>query len=108
MIVINPGTEPVAGATEENALQAALQFVNDLAIQGLALERDVSNDRGGRFGFTIKHPSGRYVSLNMPGCDASVTRASQPWHSPRLYVDGSSWLWDIGINIARSHLNGEG
>jgi hypothetical protein len=35
----------------------------------------------------------------MPGCELEKVRTSKPWYSPRLYVDGSSWLWGFAIGF---------
>lgn len=42
---------------------------------------------------------GRNHEVEMPGCDPAVTRESRPWYSPRLYVDGQSWLWKYALSV---------
>lgn len=48
---------------------------------------------------TTIHVDGRPVEIEMPGCDPDITQAGTPWVSPRMYVDGSSWLWQFALNV---------
>lgn len=108
MIIINPGTEPVESASLENATAAIQQFASELGIDGLVILRDPEQDHDGRFGFVLwRRFKLAGCEITMPGCDPDVTMKSQPWESPRLYVDGSSWLWGFAIGIAHGHLTGE-
>lgn len=111
MLVINPGTGPVDGATLENAVAAMEMFAAAVGVPDH--ERVPERDRDGRFGFRmVWTPTGfgrppRECLVDMPGCDPMLTSAGTPWKSPRMYVDGSSWLWGFGVGIARGKLLGE-
>lgn len=104
-IIINPGTEPVAGATEENAAANMEAFAADLRERGMevtAIERHPSNDRGsGRFGFELVFADGTGTEIDMPGLSLDQVRflGGNSRSFPRLYVDGSSWLWLYALNV---------
>jgi len=99
-VVINPGTGPVADATEENAIENMEQFVLD-SICADSFARDPGSDwNDGRFSFRVFYAvfPDKYIDVQMPGLPLEQVRYmsaeyQNPWHFPRLYVDGSSWLW---------------
>ncbi|MCF7982270.1 MAG: hypothetical protein K9K86_09820, partial [Pseudomonadales bacterium] len=63
-------------------------------------ERNPSADNGGRYGFILKKDGReKLIDIDMPGCDPDLVQRSEPWVSPRLYVDGSSWLWQFAIGF---------
>ena len=103
MIIINPGTEPLPEATEENAGKAIDLFVADLNERGVHVVkvwRKPGNDRGGGwFAYRILTDTDRGYNIGMPGIDPEATHAGVPFTSPRLYVDGSSWLWGYALNM---------
>lgn len=103
-IFINPGSGPVVGATEANAAFNAGVFTADLLARGLSLrsaERVESLDDEGRFGWRLTFDDGRAVEIEMPGIPlAQVRFLGEPqniWDFPRLYVDGSSWVWKYAL-----------
>jgi hypothetical protein len=106
MIIINPGTEDQEGATEQNALKSLQYFLDDLGVVGLETTRNESADRRGWFGFKITY-RGNEVEVDIPGSDPEVVRKGEPWASPRLYVNSSSWLWGFALGITRDALGGE-
>jgi hypothetical protein len=109
MFIINSGTEAVPNATEANAIEAAQRFVRELGIAGLSMHRNPKRDNvsdgigGGRYAFILSLGD-KSVNVEMPGCDPDVTERSKPFMSPRLYVNGSSWLWGFALDIARTTL----
>ena len=99
-IAINPGTGPIEDSTEANARAAIDLFAADLAGKGTpatGITRDPAGDSDGYYRFTLE-VGGRHVPVDMPGCDPDLTRAGEPWESPRLFVDGSSWLWEYALD----------
>lgn len=115
-IIINPGTEPVEDATLENAERAMSAFVRELnEATGLTLTYERhgvggNEDHGGRFAFTLYDewdPTIAAIRIDMPGCDPAITMSSTPWVSPRMYVDGDSWLWTFAVRVTRRELMGE-
>ena len=111
-IVINPGTGPVADATEIEAERNMAVFVKDLGLPNLTTSRQRKADYGrGRFAFMVRDEvSGRQVEVQMPGQPVEQVRWEKgldPWQFPRLYVDGSSWLWGFALGNAIEALTGE-
>ncbi len=97
-IIVNPGTEPVKNHSKENAEIAAGYFLEDLAIDGFEYEAtgEVSGD--GWYKFVFQKDNFK-VDVSFPGSDPEITRKGKSWVSPRIYVNGSSWLWGFGLNI---------
>lgn len=110
--LLNPGTEAVAAATIENACEAVRLFILDLGVAPVFIKRTPDFDDlgsgigGGRFAFLLSTKKGE-CEIDMPGCDPAITRKGKSFESPRLYVDGSSWLWGFAISIALRSLTGE-
>lgn len=100
MLRINPGTEPVEGATYESArynLNVLLRDVLGADAQSARVKH--TGDKEGRYSFTVEY-KGQAVCIDMPGIELSRVRylgtAEQMrniYSFPRLYVDGASWLW---------------
>lgn len=109
-IVINPGSGPVANSTYEQARANMDVLVKD-ALGEQAGEAVITNDNiedGGRFSFHI-HFMGQSVDVDMPGIPLERVRymgekGQNIWHYPRLYVDGSSWVWEFAIPSVRERL----
>lgn len=99
-LIINPGAGAVPEATEENARTALDMFVGDLREQGHVVTASpvyrALDD--GRWEFSIVVDGTAHV-IDMPGCAPELTRRGEPWVSPRLYVDGSSWLWGFALSV---------
>jgi hypothetical protein len=106
LIFVNPGTGIVDNASEENARANIRQFVKDCdSSLHWYWKRDKRNDYGdGRYAFKVycdefKH---KKIEIQMPGWELDRVRymgleEQNPWHFPRLYVNGSSWLWEFAI-----------
>lgn len=102
-VFINPGTGPVAGSTEEEARKNMKQLVIDADIQGARVRRKKRLDEDGRFGFRITYAD-QVWDIEMPGLPLERVRyvkGLNPWDFPRLYVDGSSWLWEFAVGIIK-------
>lgn len=75
----------------------------DAGIPDARVKRDKARDGEGRFGFRVKAGGGNR-SVDMPGVplgDVRIEPGGTPRGKPRLYVDGSSWIWDIAARILR-------
>lgn len=102
-MIVNPGTEPVENTSEEQAEANIQQFIKDCDIGDddrwrIHYLRTKAPEEGGRYGFIIyNHCNVRAHLVDMPGCDLDLVRQAKPWVSPRLYVDGSSWLWNFAL-----------
>lgn len=109
MLIINPGSGPVANATRENAAANMRQFAADCKATFTDLPDDPAYAYKGRFAFTlIRMNSGGQVQtheIQMPGLPLDQVRYLGPpqniWDFPRLYVDGSSWVWKYAIHIGQ-------
>lgn len=110
MIIINPGTGKVDNSIEKNAITNMEHFKTDLkniGISNIEIIRYETNDydkqyKDGRFCFILKKDNFCY-EIQMPGLPLEKVRwmnAEQDiWNFPRLYVDGSSWIWGFALNI---------
>jgi hypothetical protein len=100
MVIINPGTGPVAGATVELADAAVRRFAADLRAPGRTVsepERVASTGHEGRWTYRIT-VDGTDHEIEMPGVPLDRVRyLAEPGQNlfeyVRLYVDGNSWLW---------------
>ncbi|MFJ8153924.1 hypothetical protein [Streptomyces sp. NPDC094468] len=107
-ISINPGTGPVAEATEANAATNITVFGDDLRKAGLDVRdctRKPDDDYGdGRFAFQLAMADGRTIEIQMPGLPIERVRfmsqdGQNIWNFPRLYVDGSSYVWEFALSV---------
>lgn len=108
-IIINPGSGPVDDATEANAHAAIRQFTSDLRARGIAVVdmRQPDLDGEGRYGFALTSealPNGTAIEVEMPGLPVDRVRymdedGQNIWDFPRLYVDGSSWVWKFALGV---------
>lgn len=109
-IFLNPGTGPVDDATEANARANVQSFVAELGLDDVRVRRHPRADYGeGRYAFRLYYGK-RMVEVQMPGLALDQVRFlgreydQDPWDYPRMYVDGSSWLWRFGLHAARDRL----
>jgi hypothetical protein len=108
-IFINPGSGPVSGATYEDAARAMDQFIDDLELDGISWAPGPSGSDDGRYNFLLL-PSN--VRVEMPGIPLDQVRYQgvddqNIWDFPRLYVDGSSWVWCYAISAAARTIRGD-
>lgn len=104
-ITINPGSGPVEGGTLEHAKANMHAFATDLREAGLiatGLTRRENADSEGRFGYLLTMGDARKLEIEMPGLPLDQVRYvgaddQDIWDFPRMYVDGSSWIWMFAI-----------
>jgi hypothetical protein len=104
VIIINPGSGPVADASEELARAAMEQFVSDLGAGWESTPVADGADGEGRWRFEVVHLDGHRHEVDMPGLPVEQVRwlgeeSGSIWNFPRLYVDGSSWIWLFGLSV---------
>lgn len=106
-IIINPGTERLLETTEEDAHSNVRIMLRDIELEdGTTITPDPSKDYGdGRYCYILTRGE-RSCEVQMPGLPIGRMRLG-PWKSPRLYVDGSSWLWGLADGFVYSYLTGE-
>jgi hypothetical protein len=107
-MILNPGTGPVDGARERQARRNIGALCRDLALRSphIRIERRVHKDLDGRYDYVL-HRGIRSTTVSMPGLPLERVKLGpddNPWLFPRLYVDGSSWLWPYAVNRAKSAL----
>lgn len=112
-ILVNPGSGPVGKSDESKAISNMEAFLHDVdrrlpratpeffAIQA---HRDPTANEGyGRFAFLITSSVADPIPVSMPGIELDKIRYTGApdqniFDFPRLYVDGSSWLWVYAVN----------
>ena len=112
-IIINPGTEPIDDASETDAIDNIKHFITDLGLdREVRWLREPREDERGRFGFLLYadwYVTLRATLIQMPGLPLEQVRWREgldPWQYPRLYVNGSSWLWGFALGSATRELTG--
>jgi len=112
-IIVNPGTGPVADATEEQAAANIATLADEVAAKyrliRISEHRAPGLDYGdGRFAFLMTHrdDNGREYTreIQMPGLPLEQVNFGarpndNPWQFPRLYVDDDSWLWKFALDV---------
>lgn len=106
-VIINPGSGPVSGATSVQALANAQVFANEIHAR---LEGPLGTEGDGRWLFRMTRDD-RTVEVEMPGLPLDRVRwvdddDQDIWQFPRLYVDGSSWVWKYAVGMANHMLDG--
>jgi hypothetical protein len=105
-VFVNPGSGPVRGANVEEAAVNMRHFVIDLG-EGwdFVRMRDTADYGEGRFAFLV-WKGNHCAEIQMPGIPLDCVRyvgaeGQNIWDYPRLYVDGSSWVWEFAVNAAK-------
>lgn len=115
-VVINPGAGAVGRDADSlgHAYDNMRRLLADAGIPDASYRRDPDAQEGdGRFTFlvTLGDPA-RDVSVAMPGLPLERVRFAgrqdqDPWDFPRLYVDGSSWLWLWAVDALHERAFGD-
>lgn len=106
-VIINPGSGPVSEGTRREADKNIRAFLRDVGFKRgevTATFRRRGND--GRYWYTLRR-RGKRTQVDIPGWPLERVKfleGCNPWVFPRLYVDGSSWLWPFAVNCARDSL----
>lgn len=104
-VMINP-SGPVGRVTIDNAYANMTSLLTAAGVPNAPWRRNVDarEDRGYfEFFATLGE---REVTISMPGC-ALEHLQQKTINAPRLYVNGSSWWWEIGIDIVRGYATSE-
>ena len=112
-IHVNPGTGPVSEINEEYAeiyaIQNIEQLLKEVHLGDIKSLRDPSADYGdGRFAYQLIYNQ-RVVEVQMPGLPLEKVRfldkkGENVFEFPRLYVNGSSWLWKYAVSSVKDYL----
>ncbi|KUL25216.1 hypothetical protein [Actinoplanes awajinensis] len=111
--MINPGTQPIAQASEDlaaaaldaflSAVRARIAEVGDLEVLTRVAEiageavRDGAADRDGRYGWDLPYTDGHVVRLLIPGVPLPQMRDDITAEAPCLYVNGAAWWWSDAV-----------
>lgn len=106
-VSINPGSGDVKEGNEKNAIDNIKHFITDLGNKKIKFVRVPKEDDGGRFAFLIYDYSWGKTNvclILMPGLFLSDVRYianenQNIWDFPRLYVDGSSFVWKYALGV---------
>jgi hypothetical protein len=102
--MINPGSRPVEGATEQQAEANLAAFIDAATERGLELadepERLPDADEGGRFAWNLHLAGGKVVQVLMPGVDLIRIRDDLSAEAPCLKVNGNWSWWDGAVDAA--------
>lgn len=103
-VFLNPGTGAVRDASEQHAIDNMRQFIQDARCDGLYFRRAADKDYGeGRYAFLVlRNDYDRVIEIQMPGIPVDKVRFTGApdqniWNYPRLYKDGSSWVWQYAV-----------
>jgi hypothetical protein len=107
IVLINPGSGPVKRGPASVARRNIGAFCRDLALPKPSITiRALGADNDGRYDFQLTRGIRKTV-VSMPALALDRVRyyaGANPWNFPRLYVDGSSWLWEFAVNCAKDDL----
>ena len=112
MIIINPGTGSFEPSDPEDAFFNMDVFIAELHLPELEIERTPDNDYDGYVTFKLytipedDDDEPRMIEVDMPclPLDHVYYHDSENqniWHFQRLYIDGSSWVWEFAQNIVK-------
>ncbi len=101
-LIINPGSEGIEDATEQNAMDNMKHYIADCEVDDLSFVRIPQKDYGdGRFAFLIWKGT-RCHEIQIPGLPLDKVRyvgskGQNIWDYPRLYIDDGSLIWKFAI-----------
>lgn len=104
-MIINPGSGPVDNSSESHAEENIKHFITDNGVDGVNFIRIPDEDYGeGRYAFLLWKDNVCH-EIQMPGIPLEKVRYMKDegqniWDFPRLYVDGSSWVWYFAIGLS--------
>lgn len=101
-IMINPGAGAVEIGSWDQAYENIKQFITDCEVPLHIVSAEFTPDDG-RYLFCLAADNFEYrTEIEMPGLPLENVRymsegEQNPFDFPRLYVDGSSWLWKFAL-----------
>lgn len=113
-LIINPGSGPVDSSNIKDATENIEQFIKDIDLPGVTYH-DIKYNKDGRYSFHLKKQKkkgkNRVCEINMPGIPLEKVRyidskKQNIWDFPRLYVNGSDWVWCYAVGCAFEDLKG--
>lgn len=106
--LVSPGSEPVRVGRKRDAERNVRALIKDTGLDGVEYSFDDFHEASGRYAFTLKRGK-KVVDCLMPGLPPEKVRYygrsdQDLLQFPRLYVNGSSWLWQFAIGIVQDAL----
>ena len=100
-VFINPGSGAVQNGSKEQSEINVKQFIADLGINGNYEFVKVEDD--GRHTYKVWDENHNH-EIEMPAIPLENVRylgveGQRIFDFPRLYVDGSSWVWKYALNV---------
>lgn len=103
-VIINPGSGKVTDSGYLQAYNNTLKFIEDCEIPLIIISSNCIAEENGRYSFKLKSPlvCDMEWEVEMPSLPLDQVRyidseSQNIWDFPRLYVDGSSWVWKFAI-----------
>ncbi|MFD9895110.1 hypothetical protein ACFWY9_37690 [Amycolatopsis sp. NPDC059027] len=111
MVMFSPGSGPLPTGHEDTAKSNVDAFVTDVCARWnytlVTSQRRPEDDRDdGRYTWDLefRRPNGKHHTcrVHMFGVPRDYGQGENPltFPEPRLYVDGSSWVWDFAVKQA--------
>ena len=106
-VIINPGTGCITGTNNVRSAEKNIkQFLRDVNCKGpVSYVRSPDKDYGeGRYCFLISNGY-KTDEIQMPGLPIERVRFTGDnnqniWDYPRLYINGSSFVWKYAVSLA--------
>lgn len=100
--MINPGSGPVEGGTEQQAETNLAAFIDAATERGLELadepDRIPDADEGGRYAWNLRLAGGTVVQVLMPGVDLIRIRDDLSAEAPCLRIGSDWWWWNGAVD----------
>jgi hypothetical protein len=101
-VIINPGSGPVQSGTREQSEINIKAFIKDLRVENIQYEF-IKALTDGRHLYKIRNEKNSH-EIEMPALPLEKVRYLDSenqdiFNFPRLYVDGSSWVWKYALNV---------
>lgn len=100
-VVINPGSGPVQRGSRDVSKANIEKFIEDLGVTGTYVFLRECPD--GRHDYKVFAKDESH-EVSMPAIPLENVRyvgseGQNIWDFPRLYIDGSSWIWCYALNV---------
>ena len=100
-IIINPGAGKVENGSKEQSEINIKQFILDLGVE--CKFEFIKIDSDGRHRYNVWNDKANH-EIDMPAIPLDNVRylgleCQRIFNFPRLYVDGSSWVWKYALNV---------
>ncbi len=100
-IYINPGSGKVKSGSKKQSEENMKQFIADLGVEAQYEFLEIDDMKRHVYKLSIKK---RTHEIKMPAIPLKDVRylghsGQNIWDFPRLYIDGSSWIWKYALDV---------